>query len=200
GLDAAPPRAALAHMDLGAPLRESNGTTGWWTSELLRRAGLRTRPDFSRTFIATASRDKWDVDGLKVSDAYRLFHEVVPATDLGRRGMELTAPQRAFVEKSLPQLLQVSRAAGDLDAGAEVLVSAALLGHRELPMYRDGIAWVLAWHRGDGTFRDPNDRSRPFDNPEAHRHRILVSSWALLTSLARPSAAAARETAPGAKR
>jgi hypothetical protein len=87
-----------------------------------------------------------------------------------------------FARGVLPALLEVSRSAGDTDAVAEVVITAALLDERERDFYAEGIAWLLAKQREDGTYRDARTgNARPA--PRHSRHGVLVVSWALLESL-----------------
>lgn len=183
GIDTAPYRAALSRFDLSAALDESSPTTRWWTAEFLRRSGLPVETDFSSTFIATATASGGRALTPTRRDAYRIFHELVPTTDLGREPLTQLTPQQAtFTRGVIPGLLDVSRAEGDTDAVAEVLVSAALLGQQDTQTYRDGIAWLLTRQRTDGTYRSARDRTRT-TTPDSFRHVVLVASWALLTSL-----------------
>lgn len=175
-------RRALANVDLTAIMRAANPTTGWWTAELLRTAGFPTEADFSSSFIATASPAGAQSYVPTVRDAYRVFHEVVPAARLGTaEPAQLTPAQLAFVREIVPGLIRVSRDAGDTDALAEALVSAALVGGRETTEYREGLAWLLAQQHEDGTYRSARDARRSLDS-DAFRHVVLVASHALLTS------------------
>jgi hypothetical protein len=185
GIDPARYRTALSRFDLSAALDESSPTTRWWTAEFLRRSGLPIQPDFTSTFIATAAASSGAAITPTRRDAYRVFHEIVPATDLGHEPLTpLTPAQATFARGVIPGLLDVSRSEGDTDAVAEVLVSAALLGQRDTPTYRDGIAWLLTRQRADGTYESARD-SASTATPDNFRHVVLVASWAVLTSLAR---------------
>jgi hypothetical protein len=181
GLDVSRRRAALAELDLQAVLDRMNPTTAFWTTELLNGAGLTLESRTEGTAVrAVATSDDYVPT---IRDAFAVYHEIAPATDLGRRR------QRAFDEAAirrvidvLPALLRVCRDAGDTDAAAEVLIAAALLDQRDRGFYRDGVVWLLGRQRADGSFRsarDPGDSSPP----ENARHGVLVGSWALLESL-----------------
>jgi hypothetical protein len=170
--------------DVESALRSANPTTAWWTRELLRHAGFPSDPDFSGTFVATTADDPkgWRPT---TRDAYRLYHEVAPATGLGHAAPDaLGAEHLEFVRRSLPALIGAARTDGDTDAVAEALVAAALVGERDTPTYREGIAWLLEQQREDGTYHAARDLARaPTVNDS--RHAVLVVSWALLASLDR---------------
>jgi hypothetical protein len=183
GIDTTPHAAAFPGPDITSALRTATPTTRWWTVELFRRSGLPVKPDFSETFIATAAASGADYTPT-LRDAYQIFHELAPATDLGHEPLtQLTPAQVAFARRVVPGLFAVSRAAGDTDAVAEVLVSAALLGERDTPHYRDGIAWLLAQQRPDGTYMSARDRTREA-TADDFRHVVTVGALAVFTSLA----------------
>jgi hypothetical protein len=204
-LDLASHLGPLEPLDPTALIRTASPTTAWWIAALLRRVGRevgphvwpKVEPDFSGTFIArTAAAPTADYVPTR-SDAYRLFHEIVPATDLGREPLrELTPPQQAFASRLLPDVIRVSRSEGDTDAVAEALVSVALLDRREMPAYREALDWLLARQRPDGTYVSARD-ARAATTPEHYRHVVLVASWAVLTSAASAAKEPAAERTPG---
>jgi hypothetical protein len=183
GIDTAPHAAAFSGPETASVIRTATPTTRWWTAELFRRSGLPMKPDFSETFIATAAASGADYTPNR-REAYQIFHELAPAADLGHEPLtQLTPAQMAFARRVVPGLLAVSQADGDTDAVAEVLVSAALLGERDTSHYRDGIAWLLAQQRPDGTYMSARDRMRAAMGDD-FRHVVAVGSLALFTSLA----------------
>jgi hypothetical protein len=183
GIDTTPHAAAFSGPDIATVLQTATPTTRWWTLELFRRSGLPAKPDFSETFIATAAASGAEYTPTR-RDAYQIFHEVAPATDLGYEPLtQLTPAQLAFARRVVPGLLTVSRAAGDTDAVAEVLVAAAMLGERDTSLYRDGIAWLLAQQRPDGTYMSARDRTREVTG-DNFRHVVTVGTFAVFTSLA----------------
>lgn len=183
GIDSTPYRAALAKFDVTTVLSSATPTTRWWTAELLRRSGIAVETDFASTFIATMAASNEATYTPTRQDAYRLFHEIVPATDLGQEPLTiLTPPQQSFARGALPGLFGVSQADGDTDAVAEVLVSAALLGQRDTAFYAPGLQWLLDQQRPTGAYVSARDRMRP-PSPNNYRHVVLVASWAVLTSL-----------------
>jgi hypothetical protein len=182
-VDATPHRAALARVDLEEVLAGAMPTTRLWTRELLRHAGVPGESSVAGTYLATRAAKGIERFEPTVRGAYSLYHEIAPVTDLGR------APPRGFSDdevefarRILPDLYAVSRRAEDVDAVAEVLVAAALLGARERDYYRDGIEWLLARQAQDGTYRRPREAG-PAGPARHYRHAVLVASWALLETL-----------------
>ncbi len=168
-----------AGRELHQLLSGATPTTAWWIEELLRHAGLPAEPDASGLLIETAPGSPSDYNPT-LTDAYRVFHEIVPATNLGLASFEVSGIQLEFIRGALPGWIDASRAKGDTDALAEVLVVAALVGERSA-IYDDALAWLLARQREDGTYVVAHARSSAGD----YRHVVLVGSWALLTSLDR---------------
>ena len=176
-------RSALSEGELADRIRTATPTTRWWIEEISRRVGLKVEPDFSTTFIASQSVAGTAGYSPTKRDAYRVFHELVPATDFGRGPpTRLSANQRSFLRRILPSLIEVSRSMGDTDAVAEALVSAALMNLRDTPAYRDGLAWLLARQHPDGTYVSARDKGGTWTS-DHYRHVVLVASWAVLTSL-----------------
>ena len=172
-------RRALQEVDVEGISSTGNATSAWWVMELARYSGHPSSPDLSGTFLARASHQA-RAERVTVRDAVRLYHEVAAATGLGRSSAAFERAQLDFARRAVPALIEVSTNEGDTDAAAEVLIAAALLGMRNTAAYRDGIAWLLARQKEDGTYtRAPGTR------PGDYRHVVLVASWALLTSLER---------------
>jgi hypothetical protein len=162
--------AEIAALDLDAVLARAGPTTTLWTKLLLRRAGI----DVSVSKAGTRVASLGETDSLSSRDAVAIYHEIAPAFDLGRAQPELfTAEELARVVELLPRLLLVCREADDVDAAAEVLIIAALLGDRERPYYREGIGWLVERQQADGSYHPGRDLS-------AARHGVLLGSWALL--------------------
>jgi uncharacterized protein DUF6895 len=183
GLDTTAYRNALAKVDLTPALQDADSTTAWWTGELLRRAGFKVNPDFSRTFIGSLSAADPADSAANVRDAYRAFHEIIPATDLGRLPNRLSAEQRVFLRGALPALIRAGQITGDTDAVAEAIVTSAVMGEKATPAYTQGITWLLARQRGDGTYRTSRGTEAQPKPADAYRHIVVVGSYALLTSL-----------------
>lgn len=183
GIDGDSHRIPLTRGDLAGAIQTATPTTRFWTAEFLRRANIHVmEPDFSETFIAVGTATPSPAYAPNTRDAYRLFHELVPMTDFGREApARLHSDHVAFVRRVLPGLLEVSITAGDTDAAAEVLVSAALMGQRNTSAYQKGIAWLLARQGPAGTYASARDRNSP-QEPNRFRHVVLVASYAVLTS------------------
>ena len=182
-LDATPYREALSGVDIEAILADGNPTTNLWISEMLRHSGFPSESRVEETYLATTAADGAGRFEPTVRGAYALYHEIAPAADLGRAPPSVFSRARLeFARSILPALFDVSRNAGDTDAVAEVLVTAALLGERERAFYREGIEWLLAQQRDDGAYRDARGGGGSLP-PQHFRHGVLVVSWALLESL-----------------
>jgi hypothetical protein len=182
-LDTAAYREALSRMDIEAILATGNPTTNLWITELLRYSGIPGKSRVKETYLVTNAAAGIARFKPTVRGAYALYHEIAPATDLGRKPIRVFSnDQVEFARRVLSALLEVSRNAGDTDAVAEVLITASLLGERERRYYGDGIEWLLTQQREDGTYHDARTRNARL--PSSHfRHGILVVSWALLESL-----------------
>ncbi len=182
-LDTTTYQEALAHVDVEAILETGNPTTNLWTTELLRYSGIQSELRVEETYLAKSAAAGIDLFEPTVRGAFALYHEIVPVTDLGRKPIRVFSDDQVeFARRVLPALLKVSRNSGNTDAVAEVLITASLLGQREQSFYGEGIEWLLAQQREDGTYRDARTRNKRL--PSAHyRHGILVASWALLESL-----------------
>lgn len=166
--------AVPSGAELDRILRTANPTTDWWTRELLRRSGLPVEPDASGTLLERGpAAPAYEPDR---AGAYGIFHEIVPATDLGAEPPRLSAGQLAFVRRSLPGWIAASRAQDDTDALAEALVVAHLSGARD----DEALDWLLSRQRDDGTFEVAN---RDAQGPDDYRHVVLVASFGLLTAL-----------------
>ena len=159
-------------------LSTGSSTTAWWIHQLLGHLGLPANPDDSTTLIG-AVPDNPSEYAATVMDTYRVFHEIVPATNLGMASFEVTAVQSDFIHGALPGWVDVSRAAGDTDAVAEALVVAALVGGRNTTTYDAALTWLLSRQKANGTYIIANPRPGADD----YRHVVLVGSWALLASL-----------------
>jgi hypothetical protein len=150
---------------------------------LLRQAGVTAPAHAATTFLGTHAGAT--PGRLTTGEAYAVFHEVVPASGLGQRRLTgLGVEQVAFAIGVLPRLLEVTRTAGDTDAAAEIVATLALLGQRDTPAYRDGLAWLLQRQNEDGTYRSARDAHRAA-TVDGYRHVVLVASFALLTALER---------------
>jgi hypothetical protein len=182
-LDSAVYRQALLHIDIEEILEAGNPTTNLWITELLRYSGIPGESRVDETYLATSAASGIDRFEPTVRGAYALYHEIAPASDLGRRPIGVFSnEQMEFARRVLPALFEVSQKAEDTDAVAEVLITAAILNEREQGYYGKGIEWLLAQQRENGTYRDA--RTKRENMPPAHfRHGILVVSWALLESL-----------------
>jgi hypothetical protein len=182
-LDATAYRAALSRVNIDAILAKGNPTTNLWTTELLRYSGIPGASSVEGTYLATSAATGLDRFEPTLRGAYALYHEIAPVTDLGRGPVRgFSDDQVQFARRVLPALLERSRSAGDTDAVAEVLITASLLGERRRSFYGEGIEWLVARQREDGTYRDARARA-PAPPPAPFRHAILVVSWALLESL-----------------
>jgi len=187
GVDSGLHRAALEAIDVDGVLAEMNPTTALWTAGLLRHAGVAdVEPTVEGTMLADGAQ--LGIEGYRpnLRDAYRLYHELAPATDLGRQPPSSTfsRQQLEFARQATPLLLDLMRSERETDAAAEVLIAASLLGMRDETFYRDGIAWLIEQQREDGTYRNEAEERRAAGrHPPEPRHAVLVSTWALLESL-----------------
>lgn len=167
-----------AGRELDRLLSSGSPTTAWWVHQLLRHAGLPAKPDPSTIFIGELPENPSEYVAT-VRDTYRVFHEIVPATSLGRTSFEVSDVQSKFIRGMLPRWIDVSRAAGDTDAVAEALVVMALVGDRGSTSYNDTLDWLLSRQQVDGSYVGPNSGK----GADRFRHVVLVGSWALLSSL-----------------
>ncbi len=176
-------REVLSRVDIEAILKVGNPTTNLWTTELLQYSGISIESSVGETYLATSAASGVDRFEPTVRGAYALYHEIAPASDLGRKPIRVFSNEQVeFARRVLATLFEVSRNARDTDAVAEVLITAAILDEREQSFYGEGIEWLLAQQRENGTYRDA--RTKRERMPPTHfRHGILVVSWALLESL-----------------
>ena len=186
GLESGNYRTQLEQSDLAAISSQALPTTEYWMAALLNRSGFDITPDFSETFIAReANRMPLATPretGYTVREAYLVFHEMVPATDLGRLPLTITPEERHFLETTIPELIEICVSSGDLDALAEILVASALTGDTTSQIYLDGLSHLLASQSLDGTYTSHRDRFRSGQVSD-YRHIVQVASWALLSSL-----------------
>jgi hypothetical protein len=184
GIDTSPYLAALSKIDLSEVVKKMSPTTALWTSGILRSRGIAVEVEPATTTVATdAAGSDWKPT---VRSAYAIYHEIAADTDLGRAAPRLfNQRQLDFVRRALPQLLEVCIAEPDTDAAAEVLITAAILDQRERPYYVDGMRWLIAQQRSDGTYFSGRDLKRD-RAPENFRHVVAVGSWAVLESLQVP--------------
>lgn len=195
GQDLVPYKISLSAVDLEGILRNGSPTTALWISELLSYSGVSIESDFSTTYVATRGRggaeERNKVQGQRrgsrgsamVRNAVALYHEIAPASDLGRSKVRGFSEEELRVASSLlPDFLGACQAVGDTDAAGEVLVVAAILGQKEKAFYREGIAWLIKQQLPNGTYVRS---SGGVGTPSLHnlRHGVLVVSWALLESL-----------------
>lgn len=170
-------------VQLPALLASADRTTAYWTSALFRLSGVAIDPVpyFDRGWIAqSAMAEEATPYTPSLSDAYRVFHEIVPRTQLGTKPVDVSPAQRRFVRRTVPLLIEYCRTQNAVDGAAEVLVAAALLDLRSDQHYRPGVDFVLAHQQSDGTFADP---SRQISTIDEQRHTVLTGLWALLTAV-----------------
>jgi hypothetical protein len=184
GVDVARQVADLnARVQLPTVLAQADRTTAYWTSALLARSGVAIDAEsyFERGWVAqSAGAVAATAYAPSLSDAYRVFHEIVPRANLGTKPPDLSPAQRAFLRRAVPELIAFCRRNSAVDAMAEVLVSSAMLGPSSQAEYRSSIEFVLAHQRHDGTFTDP---SRPTTSIDEQRHTVLTGLWALLMAV-----------------
>jgi hypothetical protein len=182
-LDTSKHREALSHVDIENVLKAGNPTTNLWITELLSHSGLKVDTQVSESYLVKSAAAGMDSFRPTVKGAYALYHEIAPATDLGREGIRIFSEAHlGFARRILPELFEVSLKAGDTDAVAEVLITASLLGERKQRYFDEGIEWLLLQQRADGTYGEAKESD--VKRAAVHyRHRILVVSWALLESL-----------------
>jgi hypothetical protein len=186
-MDTSPYLAALSKIDLSEIVKKMSPSTALWTSGILRSQGIAVEVDPAATAVAIgAAASHWTPT---VRSAYQIYHEIAGDTDLGRVAPRVfNQRQLDFVRRALPQLLEVCIAKPDTDAAAEVLIAAAILDQHERDYYAEGMRWLLAQQRVDGTYFSARDLNRNQD-PSNFRHGVLVGSWAVLESLATPPSA-----------
>jgi hypothetical protein len=179
GLDTQPLAVALAAADLEELLARSAPTTAWWSSQLLRHAGLPVASSGGPPAIAAAAA-QGAAYRPSVRDAYAFYHELASASDFGRRPLSAFPPEQLdFVREAHPRLMALVLEQGDTDAVAELIVAGALLGQRNAPHFDAAVAWLLERQLDDGTFRG----KRPARGTSDTRHGVLVGTWALLVYL-----------------
>jgi hypothetical protein len=184
GIDTSPHLAALSKVDLSEAVEAMSPTTALWTSGLLQPLGITVEVDPAATVVATeAAASDWTPT---VRSAYAIYHEVAGATELGRVAPRVfNQRQLDFVRRALPQLLEICIAEHETDAAAEVLIAAAILDQRGRRYYVDGMRWLIAQQRSDGTYFSARDLKRT-PEPSNFRHVVIVGSWAVLESLQAP--------------
>jgi hypothetical protein len=169
----------LQERDLAGILEKAAPSTRFWTAQLLSRSGVVLPSQPEETVLAQAALG--NRHEVTVRDAYALYHELVPASDLGRQAIGVfDADQLAYARTVQANLLAECLREGDADAVAEVLISAAIIDARG-PEYRDGITWLLAKQQENGTYLSP--KKGPIRSQRDPRHLVLVATWALLEFL-----------------
>lgn len=173
--------ATPVEQQLEQLLAGATSTTAYWTAHLLALSGVRTGPRdyFATTWLAEHAGADPTTYQPSVKDCYRVFHEIVPHTDLGTKPTVLTPAQRTFAGPAIARQLAFARAQRETDALAEVLVTAALMNRQSDPEYTAGAAFLLSQQQDDGTFLRPGN-PRPVSDPENARHTVLVALWAML--------------------
>ena len=179
GLDTQPIADALLASGLDGPLEQSAPTTAWWSSQLLRHAGLEVESKRGRTAIADRFGKRGDYRP-SIRDAYAFYHELAAAADFGRQPLStFTSEQLAFVREVQPELMALAQKQADTDAVAELVIAGALLGQRDEPYFDAAIDWLLERQLDDGTYL----RKEPAQGTSDTRHAVLVGTWALLVYL-----------------
>jgi hypothetical protein len=179
GLDSAAIVRELETRNLASILDRAAPSTVFWTAQLLSHSGVALPSQPEETLLAQAALgNRRDVT---VRDAYAFYHELVPASDLGRQAIRVfDADELAYARAVHADLLAECLREGDADAVAEVLISATIVDARG-PEYREGIQWLLAKQQKDGTYLSP--KKGPLRSQRDPRHLVLVATWALLEFL-----------------
>ena len=177
-------RRQLASRPLDRILEASAPTTRWWSGQFLVRSGLPVETDPTDTGLARIARELAEDPEREptLRDAFVIFHELVPASDLGREPVRgLGEPELSAARTVLPGAVALAMKEANSDALAEALVAAEILGLEGEPWFREGLAWLAGHQREDGTF--PRARG-PAEPPLSNlRHGVLVGTFALLRAL-----------------
>ncbi|HEU5055320.1 MAG TPA: hypothetical protein VFU21_02290 [Kofleriaceae bacterium] len=127
-----------------------------------------------------------DPASLTSRDAYRLAHEVFVPYEFGDRLDRVDpfdAGEKRYLEAALDLSARRALAAGDVDLLAELLSSLRYLRLVERPVYRDGIAYLLASQHQDGSWGDIAEARRLFGE-RAAEGRLLHSTTVVIEALA----------------
>ncbi len=178
-LDAQPLIDGLVASDLDRLLEDSAPTTAWWSSQLLRHAGLEVESRRERTAIA-AGLAKGAGYRPSARDASAFYHELAAAADFGRGSLAAFDEAHIdFARRAQPELVALSQHNQNTDAVATLVVAGALLGQRDEPYFEAAIDWLLERQLEDGTYR----RQFPSKATSDIRHAVLVVTWALMVYL-----------------
>jgi hypothetical protein len=164
-------------------LRGMTPTTAYWTAGLLHHSDLidSVAQYFANTWLVRSAATPSGDYAPSLGDARRVFHELVPRTDLGTLPPRLDIAQQQFLARTIPALLRFCRTSALPDALAEAMVAAALVDFRSDPEYSAALGYLLSQQRSDGTFLDPSQRGQE-PSADNMRHTVLVGLWALLTT------------------
>jgi hypothetical protein len=91
---------------------------------------------------------------MSLGQAYQLTHEVFVPFDYGGKlqTSKFSAADRAYLRRALEVLTTVAIARRDADVVGELLTSLRFLGDSDLEVYRDGLRFMLASQRPNGSF------------------------------------------------
>lgn len=118
-------------------------------------------------------------------DEYSFTHEIFAAYEYGRSKQSSTFREGdvAYVRHTLPVLLAGCVDRGDYDLGAEHLSCLTYMGLTDLPIYTQGLRWLLNGQNRNGTWGDYEyARARIGDlvDPMLYLHTTLVAIQALV--------------------
>jgi hypothetical protein len=123
--------------------------------------------------------------GMSTRDAYRLTHEVLVPYEFGDR-MDAVDPfdddSRAYLAGALDLLTRRAIAARDADLTAELVSCLRYLRLVDRPVYRDGLALLLAEQHADGSWGDLAEARRLFGE-HAAQGRLLHSTMVAIDAL-----------------
>jgi hypothetical protein len=125
-----------------------------------------------------------DPAAMSIRDAYRLTHEVFVPYEFGERldVDPFDAAARRYLAGALELHARRAIERGDADLLAEVVSCLRYLRLVDRPIYRDGLAALLAQQHGDGSWGDLAEARRIFGE-HAAEGRILHSTTVVIDAL-----------------
>ncbi len=119
-----------------------------------------------------------DVDKLPKLELYGLTHEVFAAYDYGDRldADELSDADRSYLHGALDRALRRALGMKDPDLAAELVACLRLLRFVDLPVYAEGLGYLLGAQNADGSFGS-------YDREEKRLYRYVKQGFYLHTTM-----------------
>ena len=110
----------------------------------------------SKPFADTLTSRRVNPYLMSLNQAYDLTHEVFVPYDYGGKldSQFFSKADRAYLRRALQVTTTIFLRARRVDIVGELLTSIRFLGHHDLQVYRDGLAFLLASQRKNGSFGD----------------------------------------------